>query len=121
MAFRISFSVEAFWSWSFRRSFSSEMVKVVVSSAASLISRSLKWCSLRLEKVCFLGRFISSGEGKDGRMGEEVSIRYVVVHFASELVVNHIVFIVTIASSSFSFITHAYVYGGHGLPVMLRW
>jgi hypothetical protein len=56
VAFRISFSVEAFWSWSFRRSFSSLMVRVVFSRAVSLASRSLTWRSLRSRKARWLGR-----------------------------------------------------------------
>jgi hypothetical protein len=54
VALRISFSVEAFWSCSFRREFSALMVWVFFSRAASLASRSLTWRSLRSRKARWL-------------------------------------------------------------------
>src|ERR1700710_1637733 len=76
VALRISFSVAAFWSWSFRRSFSWATFAEFFSRAASLASRSLTWRSLRSRKARWLGfvRWVCAegsggGGGGGGREG----------------------------------------------------
>jgi hypothetical protein len=75
VAFRISFSVAAFCSWSLRRSFSSATLTESCCRAASLASRSLTCRSLRSRKARCLGIKLAIGDRKEKDCKAEIAAR----------------------------------------------